>query len=85
MFKAFEKGQNEYNKPFILIDNTENEKSPTTKGVDDNMKNIYKRKDGRYEYSKMIDNERIYIIKSTKKRTRKRSKRNKTKEQETKK
>ena len=31
------------------------------------MKNIYKRKDGRYEYSKMIDNERIYIIKSTKK------------------
>lgn len=67
MFKAFEKGQNEYNKPFILIDNTENEKSPTTKGVDDNMKNIYKRKDGRYEYSKMIDNERIYIIKSTKK------------------
>ena len=31
------------------------------------MKNIYKRKDGRYEYSKMIDNERIYIIKSTRK------------------
>lgn len=66
MFKAFEKGQNEYNKPFILIDNTKNEKSPTPKGVDDNMKNIYKRKDGRYEYSKMINNERIYIIKSTK-------------------
>lgn len=31
------------------------------------MKNIYKRKDGRYEYSKMINNERIYIIKPTKK------------------
>lgn len=30
------------------------------------MKNVYKRKDGRYEYSKMIDNERIYIIKRTK-------------------
>lgn len=30
------------------------------------MKNIYKRKDGRYEYSKMINNERIYIIKNTK-------------------
>ncbi len=26
------------------------------------MKNIYKRKDGRYEYSKMINNERIYFI-----------------------
>lgn len=31
------------------------------------MKNVYKRKDGRYEYSKMINNERIYIIKSTRK------------------
>lgn len=26
------------------------------------MKNIYKRKDGRYEYSKMVNNERIYFI-----------------------
>ena len=26
------------------------------------MKNIYKRKDGRYEYSKVINGERIYII-----------------------
>lgn len=60
------KGFEENNKPFLLIDNTKNKKSSTTKGVDDNMKNIYKRKDGRYEYSKMIDNERIYIIKSTK-------------------
>ena len=51
----------------MLVDNTKNEKSSTTtKGVDE-MKNVYKRKDGRYEYSKMINNERIYIIKPTKK------------------
>lgn len=55
----------ENNKPFLFSDNTKNKKSPTTKGVDETMKNVYKRKDGRYEYSKMIDNERIYIIKRT--------------------
>ncbi len=67
MFYAFLKGENEYNKPFLLIDNTKNEKSSTKiKGVDEDMKNIYKRKDGRYEYSKMIDNERIYIINRSK-------------------
>lgn len=30
------------------------------------MKNIYKRTDGRYEYSKMIDGERIYFISKSK-------------------
>ena len=51
----------------MLVDNDNKEKTSTAKGVEDKMKNIYKRKDGRYEYSKMIDNERVYIIKSTKK------------------
>lgn len=48
---------------FTLLEETKNKdkKSPTPKGVDE-MKNIYKRKDGRFEYSKMINNERIYFI-----------------------
>lgn len=59
---ALLKGYEDNHKPFLLIDNTINEKSSTqTKGVDE-MKNIYKRKDGRYEYSKMINYERIYFI-----------------------
>ena len=66
--KAYDAGKVDIkSKPFLLVDNEKKEKISTSKGVENEMKNIYKRKDGRYEYSKMIDNERVYIIKPTKK------------------
>lgn len=66
------KGYQDNQKPFLLVDNTKKEKSKTnsnestqTKGVDTMKKYCYKRKDGRWEYSKLEAGYLYYAIAPT--------------------
>ena len=79
MFHAFLKGENEYNKPFLLIDNTKNEnkKNNTVKKFnsiktkqkgDIELKNIYYRYyDKRYVGIKQIHKQKIIVYAKTQK------------------
>ena len=72
MFEALCKGQNEYNKPFLLIDNTKNKiesiskNSNLQKGVEE-MKNIRKRTDGRWEGRITIEGKTYSVYAKTQK------------------
>lgn len=68
MISEYEKGKNEYNKPFLLIDNTKKQ------SLEDNMKynsykgiKITKRKDGRWQARFSNNGERKYIYGKTQK------------------
>ena len=73
MIKEFEKGINEYNRPFLLTNNTKTQQSKETrkstpnelKGVDTMKKNCYHRKDGRWQYSKQENGVLYYTIANT--------------------
>ncbi len=74
MIGAYEQGQNEYNKPFLLIDNSKQKKvkdnqemstSKENKGVDTMKKNCSRRKDGRWQFSKQKEGYLYYAIAPT--------------------
>ena len=79
MFNAFLKGKNEYNKPFLLIDNTKNENKKnnivkkfnsikTKQKGDIELKNIYYRYyDKRYVGIKQIHKQKIIVYAKTQK------------------
>ena len=79
MFHAFLKGENEYNKPFLLIDNTKNENKKnnivkkfnsikTKQKGDIELKNIYYRYyDKRYVGIKQIHKQKIIVYAKTQK------------------
>ena len=66
MIDAYEQGENEYNKPFLLIDNTN---SSNNKKEFEEMKykgnKITKRNDGRYCYRYTINGKRKTIYGNT--------------------
>lgn len=72
MFEALCQGENEYNKPFLLIDNTKNKiesiskNSNLQKGVEE-MKNIRKRTDGRWEGRITIEGKTYSVYAKTQK------------------
>ncbi len=66
MAKEFEKGENEFNKPF-LVPNFNNNNAPIIKEqIMAKIKHVYHRKDGRWEYTFVKDKQKIYLIAGTK-------------------